>query len=100
VRMQAEFVIARIKGDCLYGHHVACDDRHYREPSVLHAFGIAGAQDGARRLIDMSGRVIDERLTDSGNEEFVGEDVADFLLGDLHGSRSSESGAWMIERVH
>src|ERR1035437_9574989 len=91
VRVQAEFVVAGKKRDCLYSHHVAGYNRHHGEPAVVVVVGIAGAKDGACRLFDETGGVVDESLANGGDEGLVGEDGADFLLGDVHGSWSSVS---------
>ena len=86
VRVQAELVVAGEKRDCLYGHHIAGDDRHRGEPAIAVVVRIAGAEDGACRLFDAAGGVVDESPANGGDEGLVGEDGADFLLGDVHGS--------------
>ena len=45
---------------------------------------IAGAQDRARWLIHATGRVVDERLANGGDQRFVGENGANFILRNVH----------------
>ena len=88
---QAEFTIAGVEGDGLYGHDVAGDGGHDGEPAVAIILGISGAEDGARRLGYEACRIADERLAYGGDEGLVGEDGVDFGLGDVHGVKNSGS---------
>ena len=74
--------VSGIEGDRFDSHHIARNDGHDGEPAVVHAHSVAGAQDGARRLIDESCGVIDQSLTNGRNEGRVGEALSDLVFGD------------------
>jgi hypothetical protein len=85
MRMQAQFGIAGVEGDGLYAHRIAGNHGHHGKPPVVEPFGIARAKDSPGRLLDSSGGVVHERLPNGGNQCFVGENRADFVLGNVHG---------------
>jgi hypothetical protein len=50
-----------------------------RSPSAF-----IGAENHAGGLIDKARGIVDERLANGGDQRFVSEDGADFVLGDVH----------------
>lgn len=48
-------------------------------------FIIAGAENGARRLLDIAGCKVNQRLTNRGHQLLVAERGANFVNGDVHG---------------
>jgi hypothetical protein len=87
-----QFGVAGEERDRLNSHDVARDCGHNGEPAIAEAFGVAGAEDGAGRLLDQAGGVVDQGLANGRDQRFVGEDGSDFLLGDVHGSLDSLQG--------
>ncbi len=95
VRGNATACVARVERNRLYGHEFAGDDRHDGEPAVLDSLGVAGAQDRARRLLKLAGRVRKQRLPDGGNELLIRERGADFRLGDVQGRPALRD--WIVD---